>query len=221
VGRGHDRHIGQPQSRLFDYSRRPLRVWRGNSRRAALGRLRSHVLRTRPGNRGRAPAESGRWAGGTGGDRGRRRHDIAAACRDIPGDARSGSDRVLRRSLGQELLTTGFAGIVLPLPRPARRDRGGPLCPQPLPGARTVHGTASGEIWFRGFETEDSLSPWYAVSRDGTTPGLRRVLLPPGFSATDATDTHVLGIRRDELGVEYVVGRRLVPLAASGSSEGG
>ncbi|MDE2975167.1 MAG: hypothetical protein OXU64_10710 [Gemmatimonadota bacterium] len=93
--------------------------------------------------------------------------------------------------------------------------------PNPLPGARTVHGTASGEIWFRGFETEDSLSPWYAVSRDGTTPGLRRVLLPPGFSATDATDTHVLGIRRDELGVEYVVGRRLVPLAASGSSEGG
>ena len=93
--------------------------------------------------------------------------------------------------------------------------------PNPLPGARTVWGTASGEIWFRGFEKEDSLSPWYAVSRDGTTPGLRRVLLPPNFRVTDATETHVLGIRRGELGVEYVVGRRLVPLAASGSSEGG
>jgi len=93
--------------------------------------------------------------------------------------------------------------------------------PNPLPGARTLRGTASGELWFSGFEKEDSLSPWYAVSRDGTTPGLRRVLLPPGFRATDATETHVLGIRRDELGVEYAVGRRLVPLAASGSSEGG
>ena len=33
VGCGHDRHVGHPKSRFFDYSRRPLGVWRGNSRR--------------------------------------------------------------------------------------------------------------------------------------------------------------------------------------------
>ncbi|MDE2761900.1 MAG: hypothetical protein OXK74_03795 [Gemmatimonadota bacterium] len=94
--------------------------------------------------------------------------------------------------------------------------------PDPLPGAREVLGTASGEIWFHGFESEDSFSVWYAVPRDNATSAFRQVLLPPGFSARDATETHVWGVRRGELGVEYVVGRRLVPLATAGeSSEGG
>ena len=94
--------------------------------------------------------------------------------------------------------------------------------PNPLPGAREVHGTASGEIWFRGFENEDSFSVWYAVPRDSAASAFRRVLLPPGFTARDATDTHVWGIRRGDLGVEYVAGRRLVPIAAAKeSSEGG
>lgn len=92
--------------------------------------------------------------------------------------------------------------------------------PDPLPGARRVRGTASGEIWFRGYEVQDSLSVWYSVPRDRHDEGARRVLLPVGFRATDATDTHVWGVRQDELGTQYIVGRRLVPpLGSAGSGE--
>lgn len=89
--------------------------------------------------------------------------------------------------------------------------------PDPLPGAIRMHGTASGEIWFRGYERYDTLVAWYVVSRDGT--GGRKVLLPTRFRATDATDTHVWGWRRGELDVQYVVGRRLVPPAGPGPSD--
>ncbi len=80
--------------------------------------------------------------------------------------------------------------------------------PNPMPGATRMYGTASGEIWFRGYQRQDTLAVWYAARRDGV--GLRRVLVPPGFRPMDATDTHVWGVRRGELGVEYVAGRRLV-----------
>ena len=36
------------------------------------------------------------------------------------------------------------------------------------------------------------------------------VLLPVGFRAMDATDTHVWGVWEDELDINYVVGRRLM-----------
>lgn len=81
--------------------------------------------------------------------------------------------------------------------------------PDPLPGATRLHGTSSGEIWFQGFQMRDTLSVWHAIGR-GDASG-RVVLLPSGFRAMDATDSHVWGVRRDELGVPYVVGRRLVP----------
>ena len=83
--------------------------------------------------------------------------------------------------------------------------------PDPLPGARDVMRTASGEVWFTGSEREDTLGVWYAVRRDNDQAGVRRILLPPGFRAMDATDTHVWGFRRDDLGVQTVVGLRLVP----------
>lgn len=83
--------------------------------------------------------------------------------------------------------------------------------PDPLPGAVRVRGTGSGEIWFSGFEREDSLSAWYSVRRNDGPGGVRRILVPPGFTVMDATDTHVWGFRSDDLGVQYVVGRRLVP----------
>lgn len=82
--------------------------------------------------------------------------------------------------------------------------------PDPLSGARRAHGTASGEIWFIGFETEDSFSVWYAVERGGGGNRVRKVLLPSGFRAMDATGTHVWGVRSDDLGVQYVAGLRLV-----------
>lgn len=81
--------------------------------------------------------------------------------------------------------------------------------PDPLPGATRMHGSSSGEIWFQGYQRQDALSLWYAIGRDGVRG--RKVLLPPGFRAMDATDSHVWGIRRDDLGILYVVGRRLVP----------
>ena len=83
--------------------------------------------------------------------------------------------------------------------------------PDPLPGARWMLGTASGEIWFLTFEMQDGLSVWYSVPRDRHDSAVRRILLPPGIRVMDATDTHVWGVRRDELETQYVVGRRLVP----------
>ncbi len=55
----------------------------------------------------------------------------------------------------------------------------------------------------------DTLVAWYAVRR-GTDAPARRVLLPRSFDVRDASDTHVWGVRKDELGVDHVLGRRLV-----------
>ena len=91
--------------------------------------------------------------------------------------------------------------------------------PEFLPGARRVRGTVSGEIWFSGFEREDSLSVWYSVRRNDGPDGVRKILLPSGFTAMDATDTHVWGYRSDDLGVQYVVGLRLLPPAVADEAE--
>ncbi len=80
--------------------------------------------------------------------------------------------------------------------------------PDPLPGATRLFGSGWGEIWFQGYQRQDSLAVWHAIRRDGS--GGRRVLLPTGFRAMDATDSHVWGFRRDGMGLEYVMGRRLV-----------
>ncbi len=88
-----------------------------------------------------------------------------------------------------------------------------------LPEAVRVRGTVSGEIRFNGFEEEDSHHVWYAVRRNGDPAGVRRILLPPGFTVMDATDAHVWGYRRDDLGVQYVVGRRLLPPAVADEAE--
>ncbi len=87
--------------------------------------------------------------------------------------------------------------------------------PDVMPGAVRVRGTASGEIWFNGFEKEDSHNVWYAVRRNGDPAGVRRILVPPGFTVMDATDARVWGYRRDDLDVQYVVGRRLLPHAVA------
>ena len=82
--------------------------------------------------------------------------------------------------------------------------------PDPLPGALIIRGTASREIWIRSFEVMDTFVVWYAVHRGGDPTRVRTMLLPHGFAVHDATDTHVWGIGKDELGVNYVMGRRLV-----------
>ena len=82
--------------------------------------------------------------------------------------------------------------------------------PDPLPGARRALGTHSGEIWFRGIAQDDSLFVWYAVPRGADESRVRKVLVPRSVRVTDATETHVWGVRTDELGTNYVVGRRLI-----------
>ena len=83
--------------------------------------------------------------------------------------------------------------------------------PDLLTVVRKPRGTASGEVWLNSVEARDSGVVWYAVRRGPDSTDVRAVLLPRGFSLLDATDTHVWGIETDELGVNYVAGRRIVP----------
>ncbi|MDE2764060.1 MAG: hypothetical protein OXQ94_15950 [Gemmatimonadota bacterium] len=57
----------------------------------------------------------------------------------------------------------------------------------------------------------DTLAVWYTIERGDTLTPPRRVLLPEPLKVHDANATHVWGVWEDELGVNYVVGRRLVP----------
>ena len=71
--------------------------------------------------------------------------------------------------------------------------------------------TASHEVWIRTPELQDSLRVYYAVPRGEQTGLPRRVLVPEWLWVTDATETHVWGIRWDSLDRAIVIGRRLVP----------
>lgn len=74
--------------------------------------------------------------------------------------------------------------------------------------------TASREVWIRTPELLDTLRVYYAVPR-GDPAGLpRRVLLPEAFWVSDATETHVWGVRWDSMDRPHIVGRRLVPSPA-------
>lgn len=82
--------------------------------------------------------------------------------------------------------------------------------PEYYPAADFATIASTGELWLRTPAAVDTLRVWYAVGRRDVPGALRRVLLPPRFLARDATDTHVWGVRRDSLGVNYVEGRKLV-----------
>lgn len=84
--------------------------------------------------------------------------------------------------------------------------------PEYLPAVDYFLLASSGRhIWIKSLERVDSLRVWYSIERnDGESPP-RRVLLPESFVFWDMTDTHVWGVRKDELEINYVVGRRLVP----------
>lgn len=87
--------------------------------------------------------------------------------------------------------------------------------PEFYPAADVVRAMSTGDVWFKTFEKTDAdtLATWYALQRGGDASSLRRVLLPLDFSLNAATDTHVWGVRRDTLGINYVSGRRLVRVA--------
>ena len=82
--------------------------------------------------------------------------------------------------------------------------------PEHLPVARYIFlSSSSGHVWIESLERVDTMKVWYSIAPgDDETPP-RRVLLPEFFHARDATETHVWGFWRDELGVSHVEGRRL------------
>ena len=84
--------------------------------------------------------------------------------------------------------------------------------PQYLPSIRSfMLSASSGQVWLRSQERLDTLSVWYSIERGDTVTPPRRVLLPESLEVHDANATHVWGVWKDELGVNYVTGRRLVP----------
>lgn len=89
----------------------------------------------------------------------------------------------------------------------------GLFVPEHLPVARSIFlSSFSGHVWIESHERVDTMRVWYSVRRGDTGTPPRRVLLPEFFHARDATETHVWGFWRDELGVDHVEGRRLVEL---------
>lgn len=86
--------------------------------------------------------------------------------------------------------------------------------PPYAPAVKTLYMASSGRLWIRSHEKSDTLSVWYSLDRDAESPP-RRVLLPDWLFVHDATDTHVWGVWRDELDINYVVGRRLARAPAS------
>ena len=87
--------------------------------------------------------------------------------------------------------------------------------PEFYPAADVVRAMSTGDVWFKTFEKTDTdtLATWYALQRGGDASGLRGILLPLEFFPHAATGTHVWGVRRDTLGINYVSGRRLVRVA--------
>jgi len=84
--------------------------------------------------------------------------------------------------------------------------------PEYLPAFRSfMLSASSGQVWLQSQERVDTLAVWYTIERGDTVTPPRRVLLPESLKVHDANATHVWGVWEDELGVNYVVGRRLVP----------
>ena len=107
-----------------------------------------------------------------------------------------------------------WSGDSVPSPILRQRVRSALIVPGAWPVTYGIRLMRNGEIWFR-----PSRSPtpgvWYAVRRGDTDGPIRRITLPESFYPRDVTDTHVWGERVDELGVQYIVGRRLIPAGNS------
>lgn len=101
----------------------------------------------------------------------------------------------------------------LPLNTLRRMVRDALHLPSQRPPVTRAVATASRELWLRSAELTDTLVVWYSVKRGDTNRPPRRVLLPVWYRLSDATDTHVWGIRHYEDGAAQVLGRRLIPPA--------
>ena len=96
------------------------------------------------------------------------------------------------------------AGVPLLLRRTIRNAF---IIPDHWPATREIRLMSNGEIWFQpaGHEIPGM---WHAV-RKGEGGPIRSVVLPERFRPLDVNATHVWGVRRDELEVNYVAGLRL------------
>ena len=90
------------------------------------------------------------------------------------------------------------------------------IIPSHWPAANEIRLMSNGEIWFQpaGHEARATWyhevpAMWYAVRKGEDDSPIRSVVLPERFRPMDVNATHVWGIRRDELDVEYVAGLRL------------
>lgn len=96
------------------------------------------------------------------------------------------------------------------VPQPLRRTiRDAFIIPDHWPATREIRLMSNGEIWFRPAGHEDP-GMWYAVRKRDDEGPIRSVVLPERFRPLDVNATHVWGVRRDELDVQYVMGLRLV-----------
>lgn len=103
-----------------------------------------------------------------------------------------------------------WSGDSVPSPILRQRVRSALIVPEAWPVTYGIRPMPNGEIWFRPARSPTP-GTWYAVRRGETDGPIRRISLPESFNPRDVTDTHVWGTRTDELGVQYVVGRRWVP----------
>lgn len=82
------------------------------------------------------------------------------------------------------------------------------IIPDHWPATREIRLMSNGEIWFRPAGYEDP-GMWYAVRKRDDEGPIRSVVLPERFRPLDVNATHVWGVRRDEMEVQYVAGLRL------------
>ena len=84
--------------------------------------------------------------------------------------------------------------------------------PDHWPAAREIRLMSNGEIWFQP-AGHDNPGMWYSVRKGEDEGPIRSVVLPERFRPLDVNATHVWGVRRDEMEVNYVAGLRLVRAA--------
>ena len=112
------------------------------------------------------------------------------------------------------VVARGLGGDSVPAASLKRRIRETLIVPEYWPAIRGIRLMPNGEVWFVPLAEGDS-NVWYTARRGQAEGAIRRIVLPEQFNPRDVNETHVWGERYDELGVRYVVGRRLV------RSEGG
>ena len=81
--------------------------------------------------------------------------------------------------------------------------------PDHWPAAREIRLMSNSEIWFQP-AGHDNPGMWYSVRKGEEEAAVRSVVLPERFRPMDVNATHVWGVRRDEMEVNYVAGLRLV-----------